>query len=855
MVLPVGGLMGALKGAGKLLKGRKKQKPQLQKTGKQVAGNITGKKEESVKQQTSIIFPIASSTQNIIESTGSSKASSPEAAALEIHRKTIKIRNLLKGSLVLDKMREKNKIKASKKAKRTGAEDTLEKKASKGKFGLPIPGAKKVKGLWERLKDFFLNILWGWIAVRLVDHGDKIGKWLPKIGKFADFMIDLGVGFVDTLASAVKAGYDAYDWTRENIVKTFGGKTQAEQEQFAAKFDDFMGTANKVMNLVIALGMAAAAMAMTGRPRGPQPPRRGPKNRLRRTRTRARRFFKPNAEAIKRAKRIKEIAKQKRIAAEALKRQRLWRKIRPTNLRRTSQVALEKTSRAIQGGVQNLQKTKVGQTVTEVAEKIDPRKWKMPKVKTPAWMKRIGGTIKKGFANADAWIKSIPAKTRQLWDDVGKKIGPYIDEMGEGITQIGKSIGSKWDEATKNMKPQKVIDDLMAKVKPAIDDILKKNPIISQIATKLNPKNAKGAIRGLLTQAASNPALKKIIDTLKANKGASKGLGPIDKIIAALLSLADYTLFKESPINAILKGLGGLLGYGVGFSAATAVPVLGQSGIFNFMGGMAGGIAGEWLAMKIAKGLALTPLGDIDDPIMGPKDIEQGLPARKLVRDPDGLLDHMIKGKGPKVKEEPTGNIVTKTKMDDATVREILKLKKQRMGVSRDILLEKDPAKKAALKLRENELNMKMRKLEGESTDSSGNVLDYTKGGSTYETNLTKKAIEEESYHKGGWVPGKGERLAKLLGGEIVIDVDSAGPAKDMLLAINQASTYEGIVDAIRKFAPYDAMVPETIRIPNSKIVAAQQKGRVDQGTKVQVLPIFESISEMDPYSILYKGS
>ena len=153
MVLPVGGLMGALKGAGKLLKGRKKQKPQLQKTGKQVAGNITGKKEESVKQQTPIISPIASSTQNIIESTGSSKASSPEAAALEIHRKTIKIRNLLKGALVLDKMREKNKIKASKKAKRTGAEDTLEKEASKGKFGLPIPGAKKVKGLWERLKD------------------------------------------------------------------------------------------------------------------------------------------------------------------------------------------------------------------------------------------------------------------------------------------------------------------------------------------------------------------------------------------------------------------------------------------------------------------------------------------------------------------------------------------------------------------------------------------------------------------------------------------------------------------------------------------------------------------------------
>ena len=150
-------------------------------------------------------------------------------------------------------------------------------------------------------------------------------------------------------------------------------------------------------------------------------------------------------------------------------------------------------------------------------------------------------------------------------------------------------------------------------------------------------------------------------------------MGPVDKIITALTALADYSLFKESPINAILKGLGGLLGYGVGFSAATAVPVLGQSGVFNFMGGMAGGIAGEWLAMQTAKLLAGTPLADIDDPIMGGKDIEEGRPARKLVRDPDGLVDHMVKGanltmdpaKGGESKGAPLGE-----KDDDTKERE-----------------------------------------------------------------------------------------------------------------------------------------------------------------------------------------
>ena len=64
------------------------------------------------------------------------------------------------------------------------------------------------------------------------------------------------------------------------------------------------------------------------------------------------------------------------------------------------------------------------------------------------------------------------------------------------------------------------------------------------------------------------------------------------------------------------------------------------------------------------------------------------------------------------------------------------------MEVGRAALQEKDPDKKAALKLEQNALSMKIRKLRGESTDSSGNVLDYTKGGSTYETKL-KTANEQ----------------------------------------------------------------------------------------------------------------
>ena len=72
--------------------------------------------------------------------------------------------------------------------------------------------------------------------------------------------------------------------------------------------------------------------------------------------------------------------------------------------------------------------------------------------------------------------------------------------------------------------------------------------------------------------------------------------------------------------------------------------------------------------------------------------------------------------------------------MDEESKKEFLRLRKKKLEVGMNIAREKDPTKKEALKKEENELSMKMRKLKGESTDSSGNVLDYTKGGSTYES-------------------------------------------------------------------------------------------------------------------------
>ncbi len=101
--------------------------------------------------------------------------------------------------------------------------------------------------------------------------------------------------------------------------------------------------------------------------------------------------------------------------------------------------------------------------------------------------------------------------------------------------------------------------------------------------------------------------------------------------------------------------------------------------------------------------------------------------------------------------------------------------------------------------------------------------LDTLKQGEAIGTGgpIMRKMINSElaKFHKGGEVPGSGERAAKLLGGEIVIDVDSAGPAKDMLLAINQASGREGVMKAIRDYAPYEAMQGNIVPYPIAKMV------------------------------------
>ena len=270
-------LLGAVAkiGAG-MLKGRAKKQ-----TGAEVAAKVTGKKESvyrakanpnatSSELDAKKIVPVAASTENISKSQGSgSGTKSLKESALRIKVTTIEVNTLLRGSLALDKMRAKNKKETREELKRTNAEDQLEKD-NKGKFSFPIPGAKKVKSFWERIKKFFLTMFFGMIGLKLLPLLPHLLKALPFIAKAADWLVNLAIGIVDVLASAIKIGYDAVEGAEKWVGDTFG-------EEAAEKFNSFMGGLTQVMNAIFALGMAAAAFGggipglPGGKSKGPKP--------------------------------------------------------------------------------------------------------------------------------------------------------------------------------------------------------------------------------------------------------------------------------------------------------------------------------------------------------------------------------------------------------------------------------------------------------------------------------------------------------------------------------------------------------------------------------------------------------
>ena len=168
-----------------------------------------------------------------------------------IKEKVIEIDKILKGTLASEKKEIDSKKKQDEKEKRQNAEKTLEtseeKKSKKTKLQIP-----KVK-FFDRIKDFFGNILMGFILTRLIEYAPIIERFLPIIKNTFNFITDFVIGIIDALGTFLLWGKKAIDGTRNFIGDKFG-------DDAVKNFDALGDNLFKLLNAIVLIGAASVAM-------------------------------------------------------------------------------------------------------------------------------------------------------------------------------------------------------------------------------------------------------------------------------------------------------------------------------------------------------------------------------------------------------------------------------------------------------------------------------------------------------------------------------------------------------------------------------------------------------------------
>ncbi len=533
----------------------------------------------------------------------------------------------LKDNLVLSKIRHADKKERLAQKKRDKRQLDLKGKKQEGGGGgrgkgPNVPG----KGILGSIMDGFLSLLWGMLVVKMVDwmENPHVQKFMSGAFAVGKWIIDAAGWLLESFISLIDWGYKLYDGAVDWMKNTFG-------EDAAEKFEGFMDGVKSIFQSILFVKVILRKIV----------------DRIIKQVTTV---FKRIGWVIKQAYRLAKfvirtaIKAAKFILKTALKAMRLGGRLinwatrgragNLVNAARKGVTDFVKTKRtSIVEGVK-AQRTKLVQGVKDRLKTFKP-----PKIQAPSWWKRGREIVSRKVSEGGKWATGLQESVEKSI----KNLMTYIDDISKPLREAGERFAQRIAKEAENLNPVKKLEKLKAHIDDMVKRALDKNPFVKKIMGWVSNKG-KGAAKWIgnnVKKIAKNPKLKKLADGLKKSKGASKGLGPVDKIITALMALFEYVKGGESPVNVILKGLGGLIGYGLGFSAGNAL----VPGIGGFIGGIGGSVAGEWIAHKTLQGLAKhTPLDEIEDPVMGKEDIAAGKPARMLLRPTEHLGDHM---KGP----------------------------------------------------------------------------------------------------------------------------------------------------------------------------------------------------------------
>ena len=200
-----------------------------------------------IKPRTSVI-----SADKLVPILSNKKAEDQEKTIV-IKEKLTTIAGLLEGTLASKKKEENDRKKEEQQERRSKREAKLEKKPKDtgGKLDLPkVPGMSFL----DRIKQFLMNVLGGYLLYRLVEFAPLLKPILTGLIGIGEWLINFGGKILNGLVTFIDWGYKAYDWTRGQVKNIFG-------EEGAKKFDDFAGLVNKLLNGALIGAMVAIKVA------------------------------------------------------------------------------------------------------------------------------------------------------------------------------------------------------------------------------------------------------------------------------------------------------------------------------------------------------------------------------------------------------------------------------------------------------------------------------------------------------------------------------------------------------------------------------------------------------------------
>ena len=515
--------------------------------------------------------------------------------AFRIKTSLVDVDTLLKGSIALDEIREKDRKKGGKKKERKDTEKELESasKKNKNKFKLRGLVPPKAKSIFGNIINFFVTLLLGKVLMGLIDNVGLFAAIAKGLVGVSNFLLKWGGKLLNAFVGIIDFGYKIFDGLRGTVGKLFG-------ESGMKVFDNLSKTFVLLLNAALIAAMAGSQVNQGL------------------DIVRGRRFGKTSKNVIRRyARRFGEGAARRKFGSQAVK------------------TAGKKFARS---GVTRLARTGVSKVLGRGGSKALLRLTKnfvSPVIKR---IPLIGGLI--DFALNVFVFKEPPGKA--AFKAIGAGLGAWLlGALGSIVPGLGTFIGAVaggfvgdalggliYDlvfakKSTTDLKGDGTLKESASGNKDlsqtAISGAVTAKPV-RQAAVATTKKVAKVATKkatkiGLKTvgKGATKQVLKSSKNILKA---AKKIISPIVKRIPFIGALIDFLLnafvFKEplgrSAFMAIGAGVGAWLGGLLGTLAGPAGTIVG-----SFLGGAGGDLLGGAIYDSIFSGKDPQKKGDGGD--------------------------------------------------------------------------------------------------------------------------------------------------------------------------------------------------------------------------------------------------